>query len=250
MRYNIRENFFSRENGKRLFIMLGITVIVLIWSYVFLSIYNSDWRWMEDVFHQVNKPQDFMFVVGIILVCIGMSAVLGAIIYLNVTKWMRSFLVQCFFCLFGWLPFIRRYDPNVAVEKEKREFSRYMVEVENKLNRRNPYKYVEERTNAFGQKVEVHVTDYMQQSADAYDLVDTVFFIIRRFLLGIVYFLGAIGIPFCSPIIVLFGIAGISSLVKENGLYMMLIGLLMCAIVVLAYIIIPIVSFKRKINDQ
>lgn len=225
--------------------MLLLTVLVLVWSYVVFSIFNDNWNWVIEAFRDLENAKEFMVLISVFLISIGFAAAIGALVFWNIKVWMFPMLLQCLLCLFGWLPFVRRFDSNVLREKDLRQESREDIAIQNKINRWMPEEYVIEDRNAFGRKRKTYVTDYHQESLDSNWLLDTIWFIIRRILLAVLYFIGAIGIPVGSPLLILLGLAAVSAIVKENSWILLILGILMFAAVLLAYIILPARQKKK-----
>lgn len=105
------KRFFNKQTGIRLLIILAVTVLVLGWTYVALSLL-SGWNWPMKAVHNAAAERSGALLWALIGIFLGLGACLGALTYLNATQWMIPFLERSLFCFFGWLPFMSRFDPD------------------------------------------------------------------------------------------------------------------------------------------
>lgn len=99
--------FFSQKSGIRHFIMLGISVVLAIWTYYLVSFIAGP-EWLTKIFTDAHSGWEAFAEIGLTVALVGCF---GILVYWCCRLWMLRFLLNAFLLLFGWFPLIWRLTP-------------------------------------------------------------------------------------------------------------------------------------------
>jgi len=210
---------FSKEQAKRNLILLGISVGILLWFYVFAALMSKDWTWIKFDLSPLADPQERWEFVAESTFFVVLTAVVAVLIYWSAKKWMLNLLKrsgEAFLSAFLWGETIRNL--NTADDT---------VEVE----------YYSDGTK------EVHDGKMPLIFAIPVGIVLT---LLRGFGLALVFFLGAVGLPLLSPALIAIGLAGIQALTSLYAVAVVIAGIIGVLVVVFFFIVQPVIALRKR----
>ncbi len=228
-------NLFTRKSAVRHLIQLGITAVLIAWSYVAISLLTSNWDWFTLDESVVTDTKLLIGnVVGFSLMFVGV-AIAGISTYWNAKKWMLPCLKKSGLYLLGAIPFV-----NLLVPEEM-------------MN--SWWSEITDLTASDGT-----VTTYYDEFGKLYSTRDNGMWIVFAIPLGIIKalikgvgmsvlnLLAAIGIPALSPILLLLGMIATQLLTDWNITAALIIAIVGVLAVVLVLIAQPIITFVKDKN--
>lgn len=223
-----KEKLFTRKSGIRHLIMLGITILVSIWTYVFLALQQRNWKWIATSVN-ANSFTDYLFCIEVLFVLIGIASCLSIIIYWNAVKWMCPFLIKGIISLLSAIPLVNLLVPAIFRNKISDDITDLVAGDDE-----NGY-YDED--------------GYWNDGSIPF-IIAVPLAIITNFVRGIVkfnfYWICGIGIPVFSPVIMVLGIAGISALLEVSKIALLPISIVAIAFSVCLHIIHPVMALKSE----
>lgn len=235
---------FFRNNRGKFIAFLSITLGCLIYTFFAFAFFSNDAGWLKTAFANAADTQQKMMCVGSIFVIVGLCSLLSPLIYLNVTKWMWPQFHSFLQLYLGWLPFLRRFDPNCEYEREDRESA--IAEVKHFNATRTPdYQWMPSGLYDNNGKELWDLEDLNPEESVLLTVLGRLaVHILRRIFLGAWSLFSAIALPLLAPLLVLLVLAVINSLINQAG-YMLLIGGGLSLITVF-YIVATVLSFTLK----
>ena len=103
-------NLFTKESAKRHLIQLGITVILLGWSYVAFALLTGNWNMFSLESNPLGDAQTSVNTTGIMFMLV-FGAVFGMLTYWNAKKWMLPCLKKGGLHFLGTIPFVNSMVP-------------------------------------------------------------------------------------------------------------------------------------------
>lgn len=226
-------NLFTKESAKRHLIQLGITAVLIAWSYVAISLLTSNWDWFTlDERYFTDTKLLMSNIVGFSLMFVGV-AIAGISTYWNAKKWMLSCLKKSGLYFLGAIPLV-----NLLVPEEMRHS--WLDEID----------YLRTPTT---------VTTYSDGLGDKFS-VDNGMVLILAIPLGLIRSLckglglsvfnlvAAIGIPVLSPVLLVLGLIATQLLTDWNITAALIIAIIGVLAVVLVLIAHPIIIFVKNKN--
>lgn len=103
-------NLFTKESAKRHLIQLGITVVLLGWSYVAFALLTGNWNMFSLESNPLGDAQTSVNTTGIMFMLV-FGAVFGMLTYWNAKKWMLPCLKKGGLHFLGTIPFVNSMVP-------------------------------------------------------------------------------------------------------------------------------------------
>ena len=227
-------NMFTKEGAKRHLIQLGITVVLVAWAYIAISLLTGNWDWFSAEESQDGNTQQFVItVVCFSLMFVGV-AIAGILTYWNAKKWMLPCLKKSGLYLLGAIPFVNWLVPA-------------------------------EMMNSWWEEIELlnssdgTVTTYYDEFGKLYSTdgsVPLIFAIplgiIKALFKGVgmcvLNLIAAIGIPVLSPILFLLGMIVAQLLINWSNTAAMIIAIVGVLAVVFVLIVHPVIVLAKNNN--
>ena len=216
------KKLFTKKSVKRQWTMLALSVAVLVVTIVAMVVMpKADIAQQFGLLWQNRNVVNILNIVCLALLLADMSAIVGALIYLNATSWMLPLLHRALFMLFGWLPFVdmidpKELDPELVKEQKamKAEFQEKKKQLEELEKGSAEYKALKSELAQLHKQLKN--MDLRKASVEdrrpaplppelpvakkvILVIADVIWYILRV----VVYLLGAIGIPLLSPLLTL-----------------------------------------------
>lgn len=224
-------NLLTKESAKRHLIQLGITAVLIAWSYVAMALLTGNW----DIFSLEANPQGDMQAtvntIGIMFILM-FSAVFGILTYWNAKKWMLPCLKKGGLHFLGVIPFV-----NSLVPEEMRHSWEEEID-----DLRTPTS-VTTYSDGLGEKFSM---DNGRSIITAVPLG-----IIRALFKGlgasVLNLVAAIAIPVLSPLSFVFGALVTQLLMDSNPSAALITAIVSLVIVSLILIVQPIIVLIKEI---
>lgn len=229
----LKERVFSRKSGIRHLVMLILGVLVLAWTYVVLALFQEDWDWVMRIYRDISGPEQTMFFWAFIGLWIGLAAALGALVYACGKKWILRLLVKFFYCVLSAVPIVNLIVP-LLYQRHIKKYGENMGSQDSpfraSIRRVTHYALVEENTivEANG-KVKLGLIRFL-----------CVTFI--QLVEGIVFLIGAIIVPVCTPVLMVAGLVAIALVADADFEVAFWIGVGAAGIAALVFVLHPAIA--------
>lgn len=224
-------NLFTKESAKRHLIQLGITAVLIAWSYVAISLLTSNWDWFSADESQTANSLITVVCFSLMFACV---AIAGILTYWNAKKWMLPCLKRSGLYLLGAIPFV-----NLLVPAEMMNSWWEEIDLLNTSDGTVTTYY-----DRFGK---LYSTDGSMPLIFAIPL-GIIIALFKGVGMSVLNLLAAVGIPVLSPILLFLGMIAAQLLIDWSNTAAMIIAIVAVLAVVLVLVAHPIIIFVKNKN--
>lgn len=224
------DHLITRKSAIRHLIQLGITAVLLVWSYVAISLLTDNWNWFA-LEQSMDAKLQVGNIVGFSLMFVGV-AVAGILTYWNAKKWMLPCLKRSGLYFLGVIPFVNLLVPAEMMNSWWEEISA--------LNTSDGTV-----TTYYDRYGKLYSTDGSIPLIFAIPL-GVLKALAKGIGLGVANLVAAIGIPVFAPVFLVLGLLATQLLTNWSNTAALIIAVVCMIAIVFVLIIQPVIVLRKN----
>lgn len=223
----IRTCLLTKKSGIRHLVMLGITILALLWTYSVLALLQNEWSWGLRLVSKELTWREKLSAWCLVAVIFSACGLTSIPIYWNARVWMGPWLLKSFFCFIGMIPILNRLIPEL--------FRSSGWEEAGLINASTEIAYDDD-----GMPFELNTPMII---AIPLGFIKAV---VRGTVMSALYLVGAIIIPVCSPVVAIVAAWGISELAAKSMVAAVAVSTVVFLLFVCLLVVHPVLSLAKK----